>query len=155
MKPSHTHHDDPFPPAAGEPADLCQRLRADLDLHADAAILHVYGEVDAYTQPRWRRILDTAIAEAAATSGHLVVDAGPIQFIGCRPILDLADRAQKSLACGVQVSVLNPSPGVVDRVITIAGLTVWLPVHSTLAEALSTRRQAATPAHVAVPVRGS
>ncbi|MFD6108226.1 STAS domain-containing protein [Nocardia salmonicida] len=148
MKPFHPRG-DLFPPVTGEPADLCDRLHADLDLRDDAAILHVCGEADAYTQSRWRRILDIAIT-AAADSGHLVVDLSSTQFIGCRPILDLADRAQQGLTRGVQVSVLNPFPNVVDRVVTVAGLTEWLPVHETMDQALS-----AAPALVVVSVPGS
>lgn len=155
MKPP-SHRGDLFPPVAGEPADLHERLHADLELRADAAILHVYGEADAYTQPRWRRILDTAITEAAG-SGRLVVDLSSIQFIGCRSILDLANRAPRALARGVQVGVFNPYPdNVVDRVVAIAGLSAWLPVHTTLVESLTARRPpAAVPARVAVPVPGS
>ncbi|MFF2392340.1 STAS domain-containing protein [Nocardia sp. NPDC058114] len=148
MQPPH-YRGDLFPPVAGEPADLCERLHANLVLRADAAILHVYGEADAYTQPRWRRILDIAITEAA-DSGHLVINLSSTRFIGCRPILDLADRAQQGLTRGVQVSVFNPFPNVVDRVVTVAGLTEWLPVHTTLDQALS-----AAPARVVVSVLGS
>lgn len=148
MKPPHPRG-DLFPPVAGEPVDLCERLHADLGLRDDVAILHVYGEADAYTQSRWRRILDIAITEAA-DSGHLVVDLSSAQFIGCRPILDLADRAQQGLTRGVQVSVFNPFPNVVDRVVTVAGLTEWLPVHTTLDQAVS-----AAPARGVVSVPGS
>lgn len=117
-------------------ADLSRRLQADLDLRADAVILHVYGEADAYTRPRWRAILDAAVAEAAPR-GRLVVDVTSIQFIGCRPILDLAERAQRATTGGVRVAMFNPYPGVIDRVITIAGLSAWLPVYPTLAAALA------------------
>ncbi|MFD5178063.1 STAS domain-containing protein [Nocardia sp. NPDC058379] len=154
MKPPSDHH-ELFPPAVGEPADLCERLHADLNHVTDAAILHVLGYADAYTRPRWQRILDTAIGEAA-DSGHLVVDLSAAQFIGCGPILDLAERAQQSLARGVQVSVFNPFPNVVDRVIALAGLTAWLTVHTTLTRALATRRpRAAAPTSVVVPVPGA
>ncbi|MFI8974217.1 anti-sigma factor antagonist [Nocardia asteroides] len=154
MKPRH-HRRELVGPLAGEPAEVRQRLTADLDLHPDAAILHVEGEADAYTLARWRAILDDAIA-AATPTGLLVVDLSAIQFIGCRPILDLADRAQQAPARGVQIVVFNPFPGVVDRVITIAGLSAWLPIYTTLAQALATRRSPApAPARPVVPVPGA
>ncbi|MGW5437785.1 anti-sigma factor antagonist [Nocardia asteroides] len=149
------HRDELFPPVAGEPADVCLRLLADLDRRADAVILRVYGEADAYTLTRWRRMLDTALA-AAGDCGRLVVDLSGTQFIGCRPILDLAERAQQGLARGIQVAVFNPVPNAVERVISLAGLHAWLPVHATLVEALTTRRpRVAAPARAVVPVPGS
>ncbi|MFE3544632.1 STAS domain-containing protein [Nocardia sp. NPDC059177] len=153
MNPSR-RRGDLFPPAAGEPADLCRRLRADLDHRAGVTLLHVYGAADAYTEPRWLRIIGIAIAEAA-DSGHLVVDLSSARFIGCRPILDLASRAPRAASRGVQISVFNPFPDVVDRVIAIAGLSAWLPVYTTLAQALTAGRPPATPVHVIVPTPGS
>ncbi|MFI5498069.1 anti-sigma factor antagonist [Nocardia asteroides] len=154
MKP-RSCRDDLFGPVAGEPDELCERLQAELEPRADAVILHVYGEADAYTQPRWRRILDTALAEVGP-HGRLVVDLSGIQFLGCRPILDLAERAQQGAARGVQILVFNPLPGVVDRVVDIAGLSAWLPVHATLAEALAIcHSSAVTPARTVVPVPGA
>lgn len=144
---------DLFGPVAGEPAELCERLQAELEPRAEAVILHVYGEADAYTQPRWRRVLDTALAEAGPNR-RLVVDLSGIQFLGCRPILDLAERAQQGAARGVQISVFNPLPGVVDRVVGIAGLSAWLPVHATVAEALAVS-SAVAPTRTVVPVPGA
>ncbi|WP_280302759.1 anti-sigma factor antagonist [Nocardia neocaledoniensis] len=137
-------------PDTGETEDLGLRLQADLDLRADAVILHVYGEADAYTRPRWRAVLDAAVAEATPR-GCLVVDVSAIQFVGCRPILDLAERAQQASTGGVRVVMFNPYPGVVDRVITIAGLSAWLPIYPTLAEALNPP----VPARPVVPTPGT
>ncbi|MFI5498051.1 STAS domain-containing protein [Nocardia asteroides] len=149
------YRDEPFPPLAGEPADLCVRLQADLDVRADAAILRVYGEADAYTLARWRRMLDIALA-AAGDCGRLVVDLSGTQFIGCRCILDLAERAQHGLARGIQIAVFDPIPNAVERVVTLAGLHAWLPVHTTLVEAMTTRRpRVAAPARAVVPVPGA
>ncbi|UGT57011.1 anti-sigma factor antagonist [Nocardia asteroides] len=151
MKPRFHDH-DPFPQVAGEAADLCERLQADLEFRAGAVILHVYGEADAYTGHRWQRILDTALTRA---TGRLVVDLSGTQFIGCRPILDLAERAQHGLSRGVQVVVFNPFPSVMERVVAIAGLNAWLPVYTTLAEALAVPAPSATPAEPVVPVPGA
>ncbi|MEU3012160.1 anti-sigma factor antagonist [Nocardia asteroides] len=152
MKP-RSRRSDLFGPVAGEPAELCERLQAELEPRAEAVILHVYGEADAYTQPRWRRVLDIALAEAGP-NGRLVVDLSGIQFLGCRPILDLAERAQQGAARGVRISVFNPLPGVVDRVVDIAGLSAWLPVHATLTEALAVS-SAVAPTRTVVPVPGA
>ncbi|WP_278265338.1 anti-sigma factor antagonist [Nocardia sp. AG03] len=130
------HRVTPFPPAVGESADLCLRLQAELELRPQAVLLHVHGEADAYTLSRWRRILDAALAEA--TTGYLVVDLSDTEFLGCRPILDLADRAQQALTRGIRVAIYNPVPGVVNRIIDVAGLSTWLPIHTSLPEALTT-----------------
>lgn len=138
---------DYFPVLDGDPVDTCARLRAELHSLNMITILTVHGELDAYTQNRWRYILDTAIT-AAEESGRLAVDIGDAQFLGCRSVMDLAHRAQLGAARGVQVSVVDPVPSVLDRIVTITGLTEWLRVHFDLAEALnssSSRRRAGGP----------
>lgn len=125
-----------FPVLEGDPVDTCVRLSADLHSLSMITVLTVHGELDAYTQNRWRYILDTALA-AAEESGRLTVDIGDAHFLGCGSALDLAYRAQRGAARGVQVSVVAPAPSVLDRIVTITGLTEWLQVHPDLAEVLT------------------
>lgn len=129
------HGGNHFPPLPGEPAEVCARLQGELVARPNAVILYVCGEVDAYTLPRWRRMLDAAFL-AAAETGHLVVDIGDAGFLGCRAVLDLAARAQQAAAEGIGVDLVNPVPSVVDRIIAVAGLSAWLPVHTYLVDAL-------------------
>ncbi|MGW5456202.1 anti-sigma factor antagonist [Nocardia sp. NPDC003979] len=135
MSPRPLNHDDRFSAFADEPPDPCTRLRAELDVRTTVVILSVHGEVDAYTLQHWHHLLDTALAEASR-AGLLIVDIGDLAFIGCRPILDLAAEAQQAAMHGIRIVVLNPVPSVAERVITVAGLTQWLPLHTSLTDAL-------------------
>lgn len=144
---------DPFPLLAGDSVDTCTRLRVELHSQPTITILTVHGEIDAYTQNRWRNVLDTALA-AAEKSGRLAIDVDDAAFLGCGSILDLAARAQLGASRGVRVSVIDPVPSVLDRVITITGLTEWIPVHKNLAEILGTgprHRQACAPTRPTAP----
>lgn len=136
-----------FPVLDGDPVDTCVRLSAELHSLSTITVLTVHGELDAYTQNRWRYILDTALT-AAEESGRLAVDIGDAHFLGCGSALDLARRAQLGAARGIQVSVVAPVPSVLDRIVTITGLTEWLQVHHELAEVLtsgSSHRRAGRP----------
>ncbi|MEV4156810.1 anti-sigma factor antagonist [Nocardia salmonicida] len=145
MDPRFRDRADPFPLLDGDPVDTCTRLRAELHSRRTITILTVHGEIDAYTQKRWRHILDTALS-AAEESGRLAVDVDDATFLGCGAVLDLATRAQQGSVRGVQVSVIDSVPSVLDRVIAITGLTEWLPVHADLAEMLAIGpRQARAP----------
>jgi anti-anti-sigma factor len=137
---------DPFPLLDGDPVDTCTRMRAELHSRRTITLLTVHGEIDAYTQKRWRHILDTALS-AAEESGRLAVDVDDASFLGCGAVLDLAKRAQLAAARGVQVSVISSAPSVVGRVIAITGLTEWLPLFEDLAEmvAVGPRQRCASP----------
>ncbi|MFD9547998.1 hypothetical protein ACFWBG_11490 [Nocardia salmonicida] len=136
MDPRFRHSEVLFPVVDGDPLDTCTRLRAELHLWRSVTILTVHGEIDAYTQNRWRYILDSALT-AAEESGRLVVDVDEAYFIGCRPVLDLAHCAQQGVARGVRVGAIDPVPSVLDRVITVTGLTEWLPVLTELTDMLT------------------
>lgn len=135
MSPRPLNYYDRFSASADEPTDACTRLWAELDVRTTVVILSVHGEVDAYTLQRWHHLLDTALAEAARP-GLLIVDIGDLAFIGCRPILDLAAKAQQAAIHSIRIMVLNPVPSVAERVITVAGLIQWLPLHTSLIDAL-------------------
>ncbi|MFG2442580.1 anti-sigma factor antagonist [Nocardia fluminea] len=136
MDPRSRRREDTLPLLNGDSSDVGTRLRAELHVRRTVTILTVHGEIDAYTRNRWRHVLDDAL-RAAEDYGRLVVDVGDARFIGCRPVLDLARTAQEGMARGVQVTVIDPEPSVLARVITITGLTEWLPVYTDPAQMLS------------------
>ncbi|MFD6397718.1 anti-sigma factor antagonist [Nocardia sp. NPDC060249] len=111
-------------------------LRAEVTLHPTATVVHVYGEIDACNLPQWRTVLDRA-GTAQGEPGHLVIDISDVTFMSCRAILDMATRAQRGQ---LRMSVVNPVPSVTDRIIVAAGLTEWLPVYPSRAEALAAAR---------------
>ncbi|MFJ2668325.1 anti-sigma factor antagonist [Nocardia fluminea] len=140
--------EDVLPLVGGDAGDVGTRLRAELHVRRTVTVLTVHGEIDAYTRNRWRHILDGAL-RTAEEYGRLVVDVGDAEFIGCRPVLDLARSAQQGVARGVEITVIDPQPSVLDRIVTITGLTEWLPVYTDPAQMLSeapTRPSTCTPA---------
>lgn len=154
MSNPYRHDEDLFPAVVGEPADICQRLHAEVESRSTVVILHVHGEIDACTLDRWHRMIDTAV-DRAAEDGHLVVDLSDIEFMACRSVLDLAARAQRAAAHGVVVSVVDPGPSVVARVVAVAGLTEWLPLHSALIDALAAHTPRVRPlAHTEPQAKG-
>ncbi|MGW0635026.1 STAS domain-containing protein [Nocardia salmonicida] len=139
MDPRFRNRADPSPLLDGDSVDTRRRLRAELHSRRTITILTVHGEIDAYTQDLWRHVLDTALT-AAEDSGRLAVDVNDASFLGCRAVLDLAERAQLGASRGVRVSVIDSVPSGLDRVITVTGLTEWLPVHADLVELVGSSR---------------
>ncbi|KAF0846857.1 STAS domain-containing protein [Nocardia caishijiensis] len=133
--PSHVRRYE-LPAFDGEPPDVSARVGADLETRSTTTVLYVRGDIDAYTITRWRRVLDDAFRRASE-SGQLVVELNGVTFMSCRSILDLACRAQQHHDT-LRVSVVKAAPSVVDRVITAAGLTPWLTVHTDLADVIPT-----------------
>ncbi|MGW6422552.1 STAS domain-containing protein [Nocardia sp. NPDC055053] len=117
-----------------QPVDLASRLRAELVLGGGATVLQVYGEIDACTAARWRDILDDAV-RTAGEHGHLVVDISDVTFMSCRAIFDMAACAKAYRNGVARMSVVDPVPSTIDRIVTAAGLTEWLPLYTDLAEA--------------------
>ncbi|MFD3426310.1 anti-sigma factor antagonist [Nocardia fluminea] len=137
-----------LPLLGGDSSDVGTRLRAELHVRRTVTVLTVHGEIDAYTRDRWRHILDGAL-RTAEKYGRLVVDVGDAEFIGCQPVLDLARSAQQGVSRGVEITVIDPQPSVLDRIVTITGLTEWLPVYADPAQMLSeepTRPRTCAPA---------
>ncbi|MFE6922226.1 anti-sigma factor antagonist [Nocardia sp. NPDC057663] len=114
--------------------DLESRLRAEIVTGGAATVLQVYGEIDACTAARWRDILDDAV-RTAGERGHLVVDISDVTFMSCRAIFDMAACAKLYGSGGARMSVVNPARSTIDRIVTAAGLTEWLPLYTDLADA--------------------
>jgi anti-anti-sigma factor len=136
MDPRSSRSEETLSLLDGDPSDVGTRLRAELHIRRTVTILTVHGQIDAYTRSRWREILDRGL-RTAEECGRLVVDVGDAEFIGCRTVLDLARSAQQGTVRGVEITVIDPEPSVLDRIITITGLTEWLPVYTDPAAMLS------------------
>ncbi|MFE7717719.1 anti-sigma factor antagonist [Nocardia rhizosphaerihabitans] len=128
-----------------QPVDLATRLRAETVLGGAATVLRVYGEIDACTAARWRDILDDAV-RTAGERGHLVVDISDVTFMSCRAIFDMAACAKAYRCGGARMSVINPAPSTIDRIVTAAGLTEWLPLYTDLADVTGARPALTDPA---------
>ncbi|WP_051021786.1 anti-sigma factor antagonist [Nocardia araoensis] len=110
-------------------------LDATIEHRGDATIVHVNGEVDAYTQPAWRRILREAGATTAAP-GSMVLDAGGLGFMSCRSLVILAEEAEACLRRGVRLRVVGDRL-VVGRVVAVLDLGALRPVHTSVEDALA------------------
>lgn len=124
---------------AGLPPAPRQRLRADVEPCGQTAILHVHGEIDAYTLPSWQELLDTTVTTLAAEGGrHLIVDLTGTDFVSVRAIMGLAELTTQSCRRRINLALIDSraySP--TARIIAVAGLSAWLPVHTDLTAALT------------------
>ncbi|MGW5919173.1 STAS domain-containing protein [Nocardia fluminea] len=99
-------------------------------------MLHARGEIDAYTLPRWRALLESAVPESAA-GGHLVVDLHEVTFLSVRAIMVLADLAQQLDRRGIGTHLADGRAAkTIARVIDLADMTEWISIHRDLATAL-------------------
>lgn len=130
--------DETRSPAAGDPAaDPCRRLGAEAESAGQVIVLHARGEIDAYTLPRWRGLLESAVP-ASAGDGHLVVDLAEVTFLSVRAIMVVADLAQQLDRRGIGTHLAGGrAPTTVARVIDLAGMTEWISIHRDLATALT------------------
>lgn len=123
----------------GLPVSPRQRLRADLEPCGQTAILHVHGEIDAYTLPRWQELLEATVTTLAAEGDrHLIVDLTGTDFVSVRAIMSLAELTTQSCRRRISLALIDSrrySP--TARIIAVAGLSAWLPVHADLTEALA------------------
>ncbi|MFF0542081.1 STAS domain-containing protein [Nocardia thailandica] len=72
-------------------------MRADLEPCGQTAILHVHGEIDAYTLPRWQELLEATVTTLAAEGDrHLIVDLTGTDFVSVRAIMSLAELTTQS-----------------------------------------------------------
>jgi anti-anti-sigma factor len=124
--------------AAGDPAaDPRRRLGAVAESVGRVIVLHARGEIDAYTLPRWRSLLESAVAESAV-GGHLVVDLDEVTFLSVRAIMVLADLAQHLDRRGIGMHLADGRAATsIARVIDLADMTEWISIHRDLATALA------------------
>lgn len=115
--------------------DALLGLDATFEHRGDATILHVHGEVDAYTLPAWRRLLREAAATIAAP-GPMVIDTSGLGFMSGRSLVVLAEEAEACSRRGIRVRIVGDRL-VVGRVVVVLDLHALRPVHSRLEDALA------------------
>ncbi|MFD6398865.1 STAS domain-containing protein [Nocardia sp. NPDC060249] len=130
--------DETRSPAADDPAaDLCRRLGAVVESAGQVTVLRARGEIDAYTLPRWRSLLGSAVP-ASAVDGHLVVDLDEVTFLSVRAIMALADLAEQLDRRGIGMHLADGRTGAsIARVVDLAGMSEWISIHRDLATALA------------------
>ncbi|MGW5574675.1 STAS domain-containing protein [Nocardia thailandica] len=118
------------------------RLRIDTEPCGSTTVAHVRGDVDAATLAQWHALLDAAITDTAADGGrHLVVDLSDADFVSVRAVLDLAALTRQSCRRRVSISLVDARTySATARIIAVAGLGQWLPVHADLIDALSAEK---------------
>jgi anti-anti-sigma factor len=86
---------------------------------AGAAVVRVYGEVDAFTVP----VLETALlTELDARPEQLVVDLADVTWFGVSGLITLVDVREVAAATGTSVHIAGATPSV-RRLVELAGLT--------------------------------
>lgn len=118
-----------------ELGDAQSTLRAAAHRNGSAVIVRAGGEIDAYNDGSWRRLLSEAAA-AVAPPGPLVVDTNGLDFMGCCAFAALADEADRCRRRGVDLSLVSCQP-VVVRILGACGLSSVVPVHATVDSALA------------------
>ncbi|WP_278265341.1 STAS domain-containing protein [Nocardia sp. AG03] len=115
------------------------RVHADTRYCAGVAILQFHGPVDAYSLPRFRRLLDSAIGATAHENGRqLIIDLTDVEFLSLRAVLALAELARQGNRRRVAIAVIDAEPyATAGRVVEIAGLTEYLSIYPDLDEALA------------------
>ncbi|MFD9547955.1 STAS domain-containing protein [Nocardia salmonicida] len=133
-----------------EVPDATQRLRAEVEPCGATTILHVRGIVDAFTLPRWQRMLESAIGTTALRGDrHVIVDLTKVEFLSLRAIFALVEHTRKGQGLGMTISVIEARPyAVTGRVVELIGLTDWLPVYPELLDALAAAQSELPPAVV-------
>ncbi len=116
--------------------DARNTLRTTVRREGSAVIVRVAGEVDAYNEHTWGRLMSEAAA-AASPPGPLVVDIDGMDFIGCCAFATLAEEAQRCSRRGIDLRLVSREPSVA-RVVAASRLDAWLsPLHPTVHAALS------------------
>ncbi|MFD6105826.1 STAS domain-containing protein [Nocardia salmonicida] len=130
--------------------DATQRLRAEVEPCGATTILHVRGIVDAFTLPRWQRMLESAIGTTALRGGrHVIIDLTKVEFMSLRAIFALAELTRKGRGLGVGISVVEARPyAVTGRIVELIGMTDWLPVYPELVDAVAAAQSELPPAVV-------
>lgn len=118
-----------------ELADVRGRLRAVVQLSRSSVIIHVGGEIDAFNEATWRRLIAEA-ATAAPAPGSLVVDVNAVGFMGCCAFEVLVDEAQRCRSRRVALCLVS-SVSRVTRFVDACGFGGVLPVHPTAIAALA------------------
>lgn len=115
--------------------DVHNKLRASAKRSGSAVIVHAGGEVDAFNEPTWRRLLDEA-ATATPEPGPLVIDTDDFDFMACCAVAAMAEQADRCRGRGVRLHLVSRKP-IVTRLLVAARLTGLQPVHPSIESALA------------------
>lgn len=118
-----------------ELSDPGSRLRAVAQRSKSAVIVHAGGEVDAFNEGSWRRLLDET-AQATQSPGTFVVDVNGMDFMSCCAFEVLADEAQRCRDRRVVLRLVSAQARV-GRVVEACGFGDILSVHPTAGAALA------------------
>lgn len=117
-------------------ADSRCALRAITQRSNSAVIVQAGGEVDAFNEHTWQRLISEA-GESATPPGPVVIDANGLHFIGGSAFAVLAAEAQRCRLRGVELRLVSRELKVA-RFVEACGLTKVLPVYRTTHAALYT-----------------
>jgi anti-anti-sigma factor len=118
-----------------ELGDTRSRLRAVAQRSKSAVIVHAGGEVDAFNEETWRRLIGEA-ARATRSPGPLVVDVNGLDFMSCCAFGVLADEADRCSERHVALHVVSADPRA-TRFAEVCGFGGVLSVHPTASAALA------------------
>lgn len=107
-------------------------VTVDVQHHDDAEVLHVTGEIDMLTAPRVEEALMPLVRQQPSV---LVVDLSGVTFLASAG-LKLLVAAQQASREGTRVRVVAADQQTF-RPIELTGLTEYIAVYATVAEALS------------------
>lgn len=110
-------------------------LKATIQHHDSAVIIHARGEIDAANEHTWQDLVTKAAAATTAPE-PLVVNLNGLDFMGCCAVAVLAHEAERCRRRGVDVRLVSRDRAVA-RIIHACGYGDVLPVHPTTESALS------------------
>ena len=117
-----------------ELGDPRSTLRAMTDRSGHAVVIHAGGEIDAYNEHTWRRLVNEAAA-TATPPGPFIVDVAEVDFMGCCAYAVLAEAAEQCRRRGVELRLVSAAP-IVARIVRACGLDALLSIYPTVDDAL-------------------
>jgi anti-anti-sigma factor len=109
-------------------------LRAVAERVDSATVIRAGGEVDAYNEDFWQRLISEAAA-VVPPLGLLVVDVSGLDFVGCCAFQVLAREADRCRARGVEIRLVSRQQTVI-RAVKACGFAGILPIHPDVDSAL-------------------
>ncbi|MEM6108417.1 anti-sigma factor antagonist [Mycobacterium sp. 050272] len=118
-----------------ELGDTRSRLRAVVQRSRSAVIIHAGGEVDAFNEETWRRLIGET-ANAAPSPGSFVIDLNGLGFMSCCAFGVLAAEARRCHERRIALRLVSGEPRV-RRFVEACGFDSLLPIHPTASAALA------------------
>lgn len=115
--------------------DANSTLRATTQRSGSAVMIYAGGEVDAYNEDTWRRLLSESAA-VVTPPGVLVVDVNCLDFMGSCAYAALVEEEDRCRRRGVHLCLVSRAPAVA-RIVAICGLSELLTIYPSVESALS------------------